>query len=114
DLIGRTAQLSFNLVDTGKGVDGGAMTLPLVDKEEKGGGGMISVSRRPMITGDMLTNAQPSQANGMPDVSFNLNGIGARRFCDVTREHTGEPFAIVLDKKVISAPRINEAICGGA
>ncbi len=114
DLLGQTAQLSFNLVDTGRGSDdegGGFINLP--SQEEQGR--MIPVSRKAIITGDMLTNAQPSTSgnSGMPDVTFALNGIGTTRFCDVTRAHTGEPFAIVLDKKVISAPRINEPICGG-
>jgi preprotein translocase subunit SecD len=116
DLIGKTAQLSFNLVDMGKGVEGGTVTYPMVeDGETEEKGRTLSISRRPLITGDMLTNAQPSQdQNGMPDVNFNLNSVGAKRFCDVTSKHTGELFAIVLDKKVISAPRINEPICGGA
>lgn len=67
-----------------------------------------------MLTGDMLVNAQPSFQQGMPVVSFRLNGVGARKFCDVTKRHTNEPFAIVLDRKVISAPNINEPICGGS
>jgi preprotein translocase subunit SecD len=67
-----------------------------------------------MITGDMLTNAQPAFDQGMPIVSFSLDGIGSRKFCDVTRAHQGEPFAIVLDNQIISAPRINSAICGGS
>jgi preprotein translocase subunit SecD len=63
----------------------------------------------------MLTGASPSfDQNNAPVVSFKLNSTGARRFCDVTRENTGEPFAIVLDDVVISAPRINEPICGGS
>jgi preprotein translocase subunit SecD len=114
DLVGTTAVLSFNLVDTGRGSDndsGGFVNYP----DQENPGRTIPVSRKSIITGAMLTNAQPSQSgnSGMPDVTFALNGIGTTRFCDVTRAHTGEPFAIVLDKKVISAPRINEPICGG-
>lgn len=111
EILGKTAQLAFHLVDTGSGkVTGGTRSLPMADQP----GQSIPVARRPMITGDMLTNAQPAFDQGRPIVSFNLNGVGARKFCDVTREHTGEPFAIVLDGQVISAPRINDAICGGA
>jgi preprotein translocase subunit SecD len=64
----------------------------------------------------MLTNAQPSFNQGMPVVSFALNGVGAKRFCDVTskKENIGKPFAIVLDNAIISAPSIREPICGGA
>ncbi|MEL6522387.1 MAG: protein translocase subunit SecD, partial [Pseudomonadota bacterium] len=34
--------------------------------------------------------------------------------CQFTTENVGAPFAIVLDEQVISAPRINEPICGGS
>ena len=110
ELLGKTAQLAFHLVDTGKVVEGGTRDLPMVEDPTR----KVPVERRPMITGDMLTNAQPSFEDGRPMVSFNLNGVGARKFCDVTRKHIGDPFAIVLDNQVISAPRINSAICGGA
>lgn len=46
-------------------------------------------------------------------VSFSFDGIGAKRFGDITRENVGRPFAIVLDNKVISAPVIREPILGG-
>ena len=50
---------------------------------------------------------------GAPVVSFKFNTIGAKRFCDVTRQNVGKPFAIVLDDEVISAPVIRDSICGG-
>jgi SecD/SecF fusion protein len=50
---------------------------------------------------------------GRPEVSFEFNAEGARRFGDFTRKHVGEILAIVLDNRIISAPRINEAILGG-
>jgi len=61
----------------------------------------------------MLITAQPSFQEGSPVVSFKLNSKGAKKFCDVTRRHTGKLFAIVLDDRIVSAPRINEPICGG-
>lgn len=117
DILGRTAKLTFHLVDTGSGGEtkdaGGTIRLPMSDQSM--GMETLSIYRRPMLTGDMLTNAQPSfDQGGQPVVSFNLNGIGARRFCDVTRNNVNKPFAIVLDEKVISAPNIREPICGGA
>lgn len=50
---------------------------------------------------------------GRPQVAFEFNAEGARRFGDFTRKHVGEILAIVLDDRIISAPRINEAILGG-
>ncbi|MGB4106321.1 MAG: protein translocase subunit SecD [Alphaproteobacteria bacterium] len=108
-IIGTTAKLGFHLVpetaDTG-----GAKSLPFAEEP----GRRISVARRPMITGDMLETAQPSfDQNGRSVISFRLNNTGARRFCDVTRQHVQKPFAIVLDNEVLSAPVIQEPICGG-
>lgn len=50
---------------------------------------------------------------GRPQVSFEFNADGARRFGDFTRKHVKEILAIVLDDRIISAPRINEPILGG-
>lgn len=112
DILGKTAKLTFHLVDMGTGSLGGVRKLPMQDNPEE----LMPIQRRAMLTGDMLTNAQPSFDNqtGRPIVSFRLNGIGAKKFCDVTRDNVGKPFAIVLDDVIISAPRINGAICGGA
>ena len=111
DLLGRTAKMTFHLVDQGNSrTVGGTRTLPMVEAP----GQTIDIQRRAMLTGDMLVHAQPTFEQGQPVVSFRLNAIGAKRFCDVTRENVGRPFAIVLDDEVISAPRINGAICGGS
>ena len=42
--------------------------------------------------------------NGRPAVNFRFNPSGARKFGDYTADHIGQPFAIVLDNEVISAP----------
>ena len=68
-----------------------------------------------MVGGDELTDAQPSfDQNGRPAVSFRFNPTGARAFGDYTAAHIGEPFAIVLDDEVISAPTIQSHIAGGS
>lgn len=110
DLLGRTAKLAFHLVDTSMSSGLGSKMLPMQDDPAQ----KIAVKRRAIMTGDMLVGAQPTMQDGAPVVSFRLNSTGARRFCDVTRDNTGLPFAIVLDNIVVSAPRINEPICGGS
>ena len=72
------------------------------------------IRRRVMVSGDTLTDAQPTFQNSQPVVTFKFDSIGARRFADATKENVGKPFAIVLDNKVISAPVIQEPILGGA
>jgi len=49
----------------------------------------------------------------MPNVSMEFKPKGARIFGDVTGDNVGKRFAIVLDRKVRSAPVINERIGGG-
>lgn len=47
------------------------------------------------------------------EVSFSLSSTGAKTFGDFTSAHVGQILAIVLDKKVISTPSINQAITDG-
>lgn len=111
ELLGRTAKLSFHLVDSEMSAGATSKLLPMQEDPTQ----KIAIKRRAILTGDMLTGAQPGfEQMGSPVVTFRLNSTGARRFCDVTRENAGQPFAIVLDDVVISAPRINEPICGGS
>lgn len=108
-LLGKTAKLTFHMVATAEEDGLSVRNVPLRGQE----GQTVPINRRPLMTGDMLTNAQPTFQDGAPVVSFKLNAAGARRFCSVTSENVGKPFAVVLDNEVITAPRINEPICGG-
>jgi preprotein translocase subunit SecD len=110
DLLGKTAKLGFHMVDDGARTVTSSMTLPLAEAP----GETLTVDRRAELTGDMLVNAQfsPDQ-NGQPAVSFRFNTVGAKRFCDLSRENVNKLFAIVLDNEIISAPVIREPICGG-
>ncbi len=115
-IIGTTAQLTFQPVvsrstnaDTSPGV--GNELLPSVDEP-----GMYYVlEQAPVVTGEQLTDAQPSfDQNGRPAVNFRFNPQGARKFGDYTAANIGSPFAIVLDGEVISAPTIQSHIPGGS
>ncbi|MHB9878510.1 protein translocase subunit SecD [Pacificimonas sp. ICDLI1SI03] len=117
DLLGQTAKLEFKMVDVeadpariaaGRAPPGSEI---LPDAET---GQPIVVKRRVIISGDQLTDAQQTFQQGSAVVSFNFDSTGARRFARVTQQNTGKPFAIILDDVVISAPRINEPILGGA
>ncbi|MEY8097639.1 protein translocase subunit SecD [Falsihalocynthiibacter sp. S25ZX9] len=115
-LIGSTAKLEFKPV-TGRATSADARTdsrnevLKSVDEE----GVYYIVEKTAVVTGEDLTNAQPSfDQNGRPAVSFTFNGSGSRKFGDYTLENIGSPFAIVLDNEVISAPTIQSHIPGGS
>ena len=122
-LLGRTAKLTFQLVDTGVSVAEarsghlpvGDEVLPAADSNAvRVAPSAYVVRKRVMVGGDMLVDAQPTFQNNEPVVSFRFDAEGARRFGDATRDNVGKPFAIVLDNKVISAPVIREAILGGS
>jgi preprotein translocase subunit SecD len=122
DLLGRTARLTFHLLDPSTtaaqarrgGVPAGSVLLP---GNEVGPDGEpleeYVVRRRVMVSGDTLTDAQPTFQEGRPVVSFSFDQAGARRFGDVTSENVGQRLAIVLDGEVISAPVIRSPILGG-
>ncbi len=51
---------------------------------------------------------------GNPEIRFKLKPAGAKIFANYTASHIGKVLAIVLDKKVISAPVIQSAIPDGS
>ncbi|WP_108815903.1 protein translocase subunit SecD [Loktanella sp. Alg231-35] len=116
DLLGTTAQLTFNPVqgrtsDPDASPGTGNMLVPSQEQE----GVFYILERRPVVTGEDLENAQLDfDQNGRPAVSFRFNTSAARKFGDFTLENIGSPFAIVLDDEVISAPTIQSHIPGGS
>jgi preprotein translocase subunit SecD len=117
EVIGKTAKLSFQMVDdsvppaeaAAGHVPPDAMLLP---NDE---GGSLLVKRLEIVSGEMLTGAtQGYDQNGRPDINMRFNGQGAQRFGDATSQNIGKRFAIVLDNRIISAPVIQGAITGGS
>ncbi|MEN3976783.1 protein translocase subunit SecD [Emcibacter sp. SYSU 3D8] len=114
-LLGGTAKMTFHLVTTpvmaGETPPHGVFVLPDVETGEQ-----LALIERPIVTGDHLENSDVSfsQYTSEPQVGFKFDSTGAQQFGRATREHAGERMAIVLDGKVLSAPRINEPILGGA
>ena len=115
-LLGRTARLGFQLVDTSRSalevresgrVPPGSEVLPdLYDSER-----FYLVRKRVLVTGDMLDDARPGFGEtNEPVVNFTLNATGGARFGKVTGQNIGRPFAIVLDGRVVSAPVIRAQI----
>jgi SecD/SecF fusion protein len=117
--VGETALLSFHEVHptlTAREAKAGRIPpgfkiYPSSDRVD----GEQLLRETPVVRGNELTNAQPGfeQRTNAPIVDFTFNTSGARKFGKFTREHVGQPFAVVLDGKVISAPVIRTAIEGG-
>jgi preprotein translocase subunit SecD len=120
ELLGKTAKLDFRMVD---------LTVP-ADQAQQGrvppDSEVLMSSTAPkipyvikkqiLVSGGDLTDAQPGfdQRSGEPIVSFRFNTSGSRKFAQATSENVGQPFAIVLDNEVISAPVIREPITAGS
>jgi preprotein translocase subunit SecD len=72
------------------------------------------VYRQSVVGGPDIVDAAPGfDQNNRPAVGFRLGARGARLFGQITQENVGRPFAIVLDKVVLSAPVIQTPILGG-
>lgn len=78
------------------------------------------VSEKPIIlknvalTGGLLKGAWPGvDEYGNPVVDIEFNSEGAKLFAAVTSRSVGKPIAILLDKKIISAPNVREPIPSG-
>lgn len=142
DIIGRTAQLEFKIVDDDAPV---AAELPSViahgDEEivlerfkdkvppndeiqfmrsENRMTGEVSktpilLKKETLMTGDLLTEARVNidQRFNEPYVSIKFNATGAKIFEDITGANVQKRLAIILDGNVYSAPVIREKISGG-
>ena len=120
DMLGQTAKLTFQMVDTSVPVQDAMKNRPppgdsiLYSQDDPPV--PYLVENRVIVSGEDLSNATPtynSQTNE-PVVSFTFNSRGATRFGQATQQNVGKPFAIVLDNQVISAPVIREPILGGS
>jgi preprotein translocase subunit SecD len=122
DLIGQVAQLEivevkegpFNSQEEVLGQKGGV--LPLNTKLAfwpRGGdkGQWYLVSRNPVIVGQDLRNARPSQdENRRWEASFSLSQDGAQRFERFTSANIGNKLAVLLDNQIKSVAEIKSAI----
>jgi len=120
NLLGQTAKLHFRMVEgliapgTSEKVTPGTEILEDYHPEKEGRTKYL-VQKRILVSGENLVDAQPAfDQYNRPVVSFKFDSLGAKKFGDATKVGVGKPFAIVLDNKVISAPRINEPILGGS
>ena len=106
-LLGKTAKLNFRLVSDNN--EFGSDEL-ISENGEK-----LNISKRIIMSGENLIDAQPSiqNQNNEPTVSFTLDRLGSQKFGRATTDNVGKRLAIVLDGEIISAPNINEPITSG-
>ncbi|MBI5503884.1 MAG: protein translocase subunit SecD [Deltaproteobacteria bacterium] len=116
-LIGRTAQLRFQLIANDPGAPGvqklsGSEIDPVTRRPTES---TYSVEPTVLMSGEVISDARhrPGQMGEAPYVAITLNSQGASVFDRITADNVGRRMAIVLDGKVQSAPVIRERIGGG-
>jgi preprotein translocase subunit SecD len=117
DIIGRTATLEFRMVDTSV-TPGTELSAAIPYNSElftAGAGAPVVVSKEAMLTGDTIINAQAAfDQNQQPAVSLDLNGDGARKMRQATRDNIGKRMAVLLKEKgkyeVLLAPTIQSEL----
>ncbi|MDR2260535.1 MAG: protein translocase subunit SecD [Azoarcus sp.] len=124
DLLGRTATLELRMVDDTPGALESARAgrppygTELFTEHSSRGDSPILLKKQIELTGERLTDAQPGfDENNEPAVYLTLDGPGARKFRDLTRQNVGKRMAILLVEKgkgeVVTAPVIRAEIGGG-
>lgn len=121
-VIGTVAVLEFMLVADGGSVDNPKKDQIVLYQETRDPITKEVISTRPvllekkvLLKGDTIRDSRVAflQSTGAAYVTMSFDDTGKRQFAEVTKNSTGRQLAIVLDGKVQSAPRINEAITGG-
>jgi preprotein translocase subunit SecD len=117
-LIQETARLEFRLVDMSMTASDAMRSRAPADSEVLFGFKTREpylVYRQSLLDGRDIVDARPSfDQIGRPDVDFRFTARGTRVFAQLTQENVGRPFAIVLNREVLSAPVIQTPILGGS
>lgn len=124
DLIGKTAQLTFQLVDEDAGIDAALKgNLPvgsmlLYEKRTDPTTGNTTeiphvIKKQVLLDGSLLVNARVEfDQFQQPQVGIEFNRKGAHIFDRITGENIKKRLAIILDNTVYSAPVIQDRIAG--
>lgn len=125
-LIGKTAKMTFRLVDNSVPALAGSADAPMPYKSaplgseyleemtHEGQTRYLAVKKQVMVSGESLVDAQATFSHtGQPAVSLKFNSTGARKFADMSAHNIKKQFAIILDDKIISAPVFQDIIHDG-
>ena len=106
--MGTTPLPAGTVIVTDYGLSAEAIAALTADSE-------VSTVYHTVMTGSALEDVGVSQDQaGNFQIAFSLNDEGSAIFGEYTSTHINQYLAIVLDKEVISAPRIQSAITGGS
>lgn len=119
-VINTTAKLTFHLMDRRhifvKKPDKIAKDYVVYEEYGARGGSeklYYLMEQKPTLNGDCMTNVQPYTDGLTNAINFKMNSAGTKKFGDITRNNIGSLLAIVLDGRVLMAPRITTPILSG-
>lgn len=98
EILGATATLEFRMVDTEHPTPSDETKTPIGSKLYKDRQGRpVLLQRKIIVTGDQIVDASSGieQQSGSAAVFITLNGAGARKMADTTRENINKPMAVV-------------------
>jgi len=123
-IIGQTALLEFKLVNEthniadmldAEGNTDAAKVPPEIEILPGRDGEPFLIDAKQLLTGASLVDAKVQMDGyGRPIVSFKLDSNGGKLFAGITGSNINRRLAIILDKRVYSAPVIKSRISGGS
>ncbi len=114
-IIGATATLEYRAVDETHDAFTAAQTGRIPPESRlynRRTGEPVLLKKRLIVSGDQLIGASSGfdQQTGQPQVSVTLNGIGAKRMLDFTRDNVGNRMAVVYIEQKPGGRKIEEVI----
>ena len=115
-ILGATATLEFRLTE-GTRTDwedaekSGRIPLNALLYHERDGSPVL-LKRRVIVTGDQIIDAASTidQQKGVPAVSVRLDGKGAKKMGETTRENVKKPMAVVFIENKVQSKRIGDEV----
>ena len=125
EILGATATLEFRLVDSEHSAQAASEgKTPLGSRlyNDRTGRPLL-LQRKIIVTGDQIVNASSGleQQSGSAAVFITLNGVGARKMADTTKENIGKAMAVVYienkpetrevnGQKVVTSKKVEDVI----
>jgi protein-export membrane protein SecD len=87
----------------------------ILNEEYRGTTRKYLIKKTPEMTGARIAHVtvQRDPVSSQPIIMLKFDEAGKNAFAKITADNVGRQLAIVLNNKLISAPRINESIPGG-
>ena len=112
-IIGATATLEFRLTEKNRedwfaAEKTGQPPINALLYRERNGSPVL-LSRNIVVTGDQIVDAASTiSENGTPAVSVRLNGKGAKKMGETTRDNIGRPMAVVFIENKITSKTVDD------